>query len=174
MKKVILLFVLPLMCLTLFPDISGAIGFEGFGGNLAFVLPKVGDNTLGFGAVGSLGSILPEMAELKAEVGVEYWGNSQDLFSSSVISLDGTVKYYFPGEGVFPFAGIGLGLIRSSSSYKFFGEDISDSNINLGIDLLGGADFPITPNMKFVAEARYVSTDGHWFQISGGLMLKLY
>jgi len=182
MKKVILLFVLPLMCLTLFPNISGAIGFEGIGGKLDLVLPNVGNNTIGFGAIASLGPIVPQMNALKAEVGAEYWGNSQDVnvfgskisSSSSIISFNGTAKYYFTNVGMQPFAGAGLGLVRSSGSTKsVYGGDFNTSSTDLGIHLLGGVEFPIGTNMKFDAEARYVSANGHWFQISGGIMLKL-
>jgi hypothetical protein len=174
MKKFALLSVLPLLCLMIFPNLVGALGFEGIGGKVSLVLPD-GDNTIGFGAIASLGTIVPSLNALKAEVGAEYWGNSNVFFNSSVISLNGTAKYYFATTGMLPFAGAGLGLVRSSASAKstLYGGNFSSSSTDLNIHFLGGIELPIGANMKFIAEGRYVSVNGHWLQISGGLMVKL-
>jgi len=185
MKKIILLFVLPLMCLTLFPAISGAIEFDGFGGKVAIVFPEdPWDNAIGFGAIGSLGSIFPQMTALKAEVGAEYWGNSYDTFgvksSISSISFNGTAKYHFTNVGISPFAGGGLGLIftRASVSWDIKPEyalvtDTSDTNLDIGFHLVGGVDIPIGPGMKFVVEGKYATDGINTIQLSGGLVVKL-
>jgi len=185
MKKSMLLLVLPLLCLTLFPCVSGAIEFDGFGGKVAIVLPEdPWDNAIGFGVIGSLGSIFPQMTALKAEVGAEYWGNSYGALgfdtSLSSISFNGTAKYHFTNVGMSPFAGGGLGLIftRSSVSWNTKPEyalvtDTSDTHLDLGFHLVGGVDIPIGPGMKFVVEGKYATDGVNTIQLSGGLVVKL-
>jgi hypothetical protein len=121
MKKLVLFLILLSLCLMIYPSISGAIDFEGIGGKLAIVLPDGRNNTIGFGVIGSLGSILPQMMALKAETSAEYWGNSNTFGAStrsfSNISFNGTAKYHFSSGGMSPFAGGGLGLVFSRYSW---------------------------------------------------------
>lgn len=186
MKRFSLLFVFPILCLVLFPSMGNALGFEGFGGRVALVLPEDPiDNTIGFGAIATLGSIIPQMTALKAEVSADYWGKSYDSFGADVtfssITLAGTVKYYFSSGGIMPFAGGGLGLILSRSSIESSGipeygigsYDTSDSDTDIGFHLCGGVDIPMGPGTKITAEGRY-STDGvDVLQIMGAFVIKL-
>jgi len=182
MKRFILISILLTICVVVFPNVGHTIGFEGFGGKLGLVLPDVGDNTIGFGAIGDLGTILPTLNALKAEASAEYWGNSYDYFGGksklSVISVNGTAKYYFTGSGISPFAGAGLGLVLSRASVEFdqpvFGvSDSSDTDTDIGINLVGGVDIPIGIGMKFVAEGKFSTAGGDWFQITGGIVVRL-
>jgi len=186
MKKVILLFVLPLMCLTLFPAISGAFGFEGIGGKAAIVLPDDPlDNTIGLGVIASLGTIVPQMSALKAEASAEYWGNSYDFLGSSTsvsyITFNGTAKYYFTSAGISPFAGGGLALILARASVKWENNlgygigslDTSTSDTDIGFHLVGGVDIPVGPGMKFVIEGKLAMDEPDAIHIAGGLVVKL-
>jgi len=192
MKKSMLLFVLLFLCIMIYPSISGAISFEGAGGKVALVLPgSIWGNTIGFGAIGSLGSILPQMTALKAEVSAEYWGSSYDYLgisdyteSFSSISFNGTAKYYFTtgcmspfsGGGVSPYVGGGLGLVFSRFSWTYntlINLNNSNTNLDLGLHLVGGVDIPVGSNMKFVVEGKIASGGANSIQLAGGLVVKL-
>jgi hypothetical protein len=189
MKKIILFFALPLLCITLFPCFSNALGFEGIGGKVSLVMPEGNaNNNIGLGVIADLGTILPQINALKGEISAEYWGDSYDVgyyeWSWSSISLNGTAKYHFPiGGNISPFAGGGLGLIisRWSSDYKadlgyewgVITGDLSDSDIDIGAHLVGGADIPLGSNLKFVAEAKLSFGGTDTLQLSGGLVFKL-
>jgi opacity protein-like surface antigen len=189
MKKLVLL-VLPVLCLMVFPSISHALGFEGIGGKISLVMPKgSAGNNIGFGVIGDLGTILPQMNQLKAEGSLEYWGDSYDVtywsWSWSAISINATAKYHFPvGGNISPFAGGGLGFVIStwSSDWKGASGDIfgfqtnasdSSSDLGLGIHLVGGVDIPIGTNIKFVAEGKINTGGTDTFMISGGIVVKL-
>jgi opacity protein-like surface antigen len=187
MKKSILL-VLPLLCLIIFPSISHALGFEGIGGKISLVMPRgPAGNNIGFGVIGDLGTILPQMNPLKAEGSLEYWGDSYDVtywsWSWSAISINATAKYHFPvGGNISPFAGGGLGFIISTWSEDWggasgdlfgFKTNVSDSSVDLGAHLVGGVDIPIGTNLKFVTEAKITMGGTDTFMISGGIVVKL-
>ncbi len=182
MKKLFLASFLLAFCLVMFPNISHSIGFEGFGGKIGLVIPDGGDNTVGFGAVGFLGPILPSLTALKAETSLEYWGNSSDFLggstSLSVVSANGTAKYYFTSSGISPFAGGGIGLVfsRASIEYKeaILGMNgYSDTETDIDLNLVGGVDIPVGIGMKFVAEAKLAIGDADWFQMTGGILIML-
>ena len=184
MKKSVL-FVLPLLCLMIFPSISHSLGFEGIGGKLALVLPgDPMDNTIGLGAIASLGTIVPQINALKAEASAEYWGNTYDFIGAetkvSYITFNGTAKYYFSSTGMSPFVGGGLALIlaRSSVSWKtqpIYGNitDSSNSDTDIGFHLVGGVDIPLGPGMKFVVEGKLAMDEPDAIHIAGGIVVKL-
>jgi hypothetical protein len=175
------------LCTMVFINVSSAanIGFNGIGGKVGYVMPDLADNTLGFGLLADLGTIIPN---LSLEGCVDYWGNSYDLFgvktSLSIISIGPTVKYNFPiGSSLIPFAGGGLVLAISRAKMEWeggtglFGEpltgaDTSSSDTNIDVPVVGGISLPIGSGMKFIAEARYL-LDAGTFWISGGIMVKL-
>jgi hypothetical protein len=181
MKKLSLLFAFPFLCLILFPSMSHALGFDGIGAKVAFVLPEDPmDNALGFGVLACLGPLFPQLTALKAEASVDYWGNSYDTFGSEVnftsVGVNGTLKYYFSSGGITPFAGAGIGLIYSRSSFEvsipgFTGASSSDTD--LGLHLCGGVDIPIGPGVKITAEGRYVTGGVDNIQIIGAFVIKL-
>ncbi|HGE72063.1 TPA: hypothetical protein ENX78_14590 [Candidatus Poribacteria bacterium] len=182
MKKLILTSILLVFCAMVFPNIGHSLGFEGFGGKIGLVMPDGGDNTIGFGAVGFLGSILPSLTALKAETSLEYWGNSSDFLGGSsnlsVVSANGTAKYFFTSSGISPFAGAGIGLVFSRASIKYkeqiFGlKDYSDSETDIDLNLVGGVDIPVGVGMKFTAEGKIAVGDADWFQITGGILVML-
>jgi len=189
MKRIVLVFMVVFPCVIIFPGIAGALGLEGIGGRLALVSPEgEADTTFGLGVVGDLGVILPQLPELKGEASAEYWGDSYDAvgweWSWRSITFDGTAKYHFPiGGNIQPFAGGGLGLVisRWKSEWKtksVWGElgiktSNSDTELDLGAHIVGGADIPFGSNMKFTGEIKFQVSDTDTFQIVGAVVFKL-
>jgi len=174
------------LCVAVFINASSAleIGFNGVGGKVGYVMPDLADNTLGFGLLADLGTIIPK---LNIEGCIDYWGNSYELFGAkttlSIINIGPTVKYHFPlGGNLAPFVGGGAVFVISRAKIKweggtFWGEpitgaDTSETDTDIDIPLVGGISLPIGSGMKFIAEARYL-LDAETFWISGGIMVKL-
>ena len=118
MNRAALTLVIILSCIIIFPAISGALDFQGIGGRASAVFPKGdGNTTFGLGAIADLGPIFARWETLKAEISVNYWGNSYNTEGSSwktnmtSVSFNGTAKLYIPlGVSISPFIGGGLGL----------------------------------------------------------------
>jgi hypothetical protein len=200
MRKSILL-VLPLLYLIIFPSISHALGFEGIGVKAIIVLPNTTDdissplynisNGLGVGIIASLGTIVPQIYALKAEVSAEYWlSNSTDFVSVtevSYVSFNSTAKYYFLSTVISPFVGGGLAFILANSSssvsstflnsehgiYGGNNTDSSNSDTNIGFHLVGGINIPLGRNIKFVVEGKLAMNEPDAIHISGGIVFKL-
>jgi hypothetical protein len=170
----------------IFPAISIAIDFQGIGGRVSAVFPK-GDagTTVGLGAIADLGPIVAQLEQPKAEISVNYWGNSyyntaESLYKTNLtsVSFNGTVKLYIPlGVNISPFIGGGLGLDierwtseKDSSAHGSVGS-VSESNTGLITHLVVGVDIPLGPSFKFTPEAEYNMGRTDTFQIVGALVL---
>lgn len=138
------------------------IGFKGIGGKVGLVMPGgFADNTVGFGVLVDLGTIIPS---LKLEACADYWSRSySDIASSNVINIGPTAKYHFPISKFSAFAGGGLVFVVAESGY--YGNKID-------IPVVGGLTIPIGSSMDFITEARYL-INMETFLITGGIMLKL-
>ena len=76
MKKVTLIAALVFSCVLASAAVGNAasIGLRGIGGQIGLAMPDYGgDNTLGFGVVADLGTIMPQ---LRLEGFADYWGDS--------------------------------------------------------------------------------------------------
>ena len=183
MKKITLFVSLIISCVTAFPTVVNAIGLEGVGGKLAIVLPEDPMGTsIGLGVVGDLGTVVPKVPQLKVEPSVEYWGDSYEVLgletSWKSISFNGTAKYHFPiGGKISPYAGGGLALTISRSSWEskwaWVGTSGSDTKLDIGLHLVGGADMPLSPSMKVTAELKYAIDGADTFEIVGASVFKL-
>jgi len=157
------------------------IGFKGVGVRLGLVMPEDPlDNTIGFGGHIDLGTIIPN---LKIEGSIEYWSAGWkeagigDDWSWGDIAFLGTAKYMFPLEGlpVSPYAGGGLGLHHFSYDTWAFNQQTmqfekgSESSNELQFHLLGGVEYPVSPQMAAFGEAKYVVGDLDYFGIYGGI-----
>lgn len=185
MKKLLAISLI-FMCVIVVSAADAAdIGLKGIGGLVGFVMPDYeGNNTLGFGVVADLGTIMPQ---LRLEGSADYWGNSWDLpgveWSWSTITIGGTAKYDFPmGESFTPFVGGGLGFAISSWETNYTGEtwgwtgtpgNFSDSDTDLGIHVVGGIDMPVGSNMKFTAQAKYAMGGADALWLSGAILVQL-
>jgi len=180
MKTIVRIFVLAFFVVSFVVSgvIGADIGFKGVGARLGLVMPEDPlDNTIGFGGHVDLGTIIPN---LKIEGSIEYW--SADLegtsdFSRGDIAFMGTTKYMFPlaGSPISPYAGGGLGLHHFSYDTWDFNpqtmqlEKGSESCNELEFHLLGGAEYPISPQIAAFGEAKYVVGDVDYFGIYGGI-----
>ena len=76
MKRAMLIVSLAFSCMLVFATIGSAanIGLMGIGGQVGLVMPDYGgDNTIGFGVIADLGTIIPV---LRLEGSADYWGDS--------------------------------------------------------------------------------------------------
>jgi len=186
MRKLALLSILPLVCLMLFPSMGSALGLEGIGGKVALIMPDgPADNNIGFGVIAELGTIVPQINQLKLETSADYWGNSYDVtyykWSWSSISLNGTAKYEIPiGGSITPFVGAGLSFVISRWKSEWKGDPItsdiwgalntenSDSDFDIGSHICGGVNIPLGPGLKIIAEGRYAMGGTDTLQLIGG------
>lgn len=153
MRKLLLvnLTVLLFIALAFNGGLAQDLGFKGVGGRVSFVDPEGAGGTIGFGGHVHLGEIIPNLV---LHPSLEYWSKS----SVSVFTLNGDLRYYVPTEGnINFFAGGGVALT--------FG----DPNTELGLDLLGGADFPVSENLVATAKIKYLISDFNVLKITGGV-----
>jgi len=188
MKTIVRIFVLAFFVVSFVVSgvIGADIGFKGVGARLGLVMPEDPlDNTIGFGGHVDLGTIIPN---LKIEGSIEHWsagwkqvglyGSSDDLSYGDIAFL-GTVKYMFPLQGspISPYGGGGLGLHHFScdvvvpylSGTQWLTKKESESCNELEFHFLGGAEYPISPQIAAFGEAKYVVGDVDYFGIYGGI-----
>lgn len=133
------------------------IGFKGVGGRLGFVDAKGIDGTIIFGGHVHLGEIIENLVLIPS---VDYFSKS----SVDFLSINGNVRYYFPTSGnIDLFAGGGLAIVRVSNGA---------SDTELGLNLKGGAEMPLSDNLVGTAELIYV-TKGEQIKIMGGITFLL-
>jgi opacity protein-like surface antigen len=136
------------------------LGFKGVGGRISFVDPEAVSGTIGFGGHVNLGEIIANLALYPS---FEYWNKS----NVSDFSINADVRYYIPtGGNIDFFAGGGLAIQFVSVDLGPFG-DASDTE--LGLDLIGGADFPVSDNLVATAKLKFLVSDLNVLKITGGL-----
>ena len=159
------------------------IGFNAVGPKLGFIMPEDPiESTFGFGVASDLGAITP-VIHLGAFM--EYWRKSYDHVDAESswrdLAIGVSGKYRIPMEGTFkPYAGGGLGFhlhkweSKAKKPVPGHSGEYSDSDMDLGIHLLGGADYSIGPKMKAVGELRYTLADPDYFAIWLGILYALH
>jgi hypothetical protein len=115
----------------------------------------------------------------RVEGSLEYWG--VDYWKD--VSINGTAAYEIPVQGtVKPYLGFGTGAHIQSwhvDHWDHWGNHLesSDSRTFLGLHLLGGADFNISPKTQIITEIKYsLIPDDDGFDaltITGGVAFKL-
>ena len=116
----------------------------------------------------------------RLEGSIEYWG--VEHFKD--VSINGTAAYEIPVSGkVQPYLGFGTGAhIQSWDFHDYWWHDhywvdYSESRTFLGLHLLGGADFDLSPQTKIITEIKYAiipDNDGaSALTITGGVVFKL-
>ena len=146
-----------LLC-TLSPDADAEpIRFYGIGGRLGLVKPDGGDVTIGFGGHADLG---PFLTTLQLYPSVEFWTRNH----YSEFSINGDARYYLPmtGTTVMPFIGGGVCLLYMNLH--------DHSELDFGLDFLGGLDFPVAFGVLFV-EGKFKIDGVDVFKITGGFTL---
>ena len=169
MKRVvpdITILMLVLLVFT-FSDSSAQIGFKGVGGRLGFVTADASQSGIIFGGHVNLGEIIPGLALVPS---VDYWSDDLDF-----LSINGNVRYYFPSGGnIDLFAVGGLGFVRISVPEVStpFGTVGGGSATEIGLNLGGGAEIPLSDNLKGVGMLIF-NTEGSQIKIMGGVTYML-
>ncbi len=183
MKKVLLIAVLTLV-VTGLSFAQTDIGLYGIGGKIGITDPGSGvGSALTFGASADIGSIMDGQIGLQADVA--YWSKSYGMGDHWKISQFGIAvigKYFFAeaSEQLRPFAGGGLGININSVSWEYddwLGGGTtkgSDSSTDIGLHVVGGADYKLSDSMKGFAEFRYMlGGDWNFWAIFGGVIFSL-
>jgi len=169
MKRVGIIAVFMLVLLVFsFSDSSAQIGFKGVGGRLGFVSAS-GVSTIVFGAHVNLGEIIPGLVIVPS---IDYW--SESLLNW--LSINGNVRYYFPtGGNIELFGGGGLAFNRTSVDIPVipgFTTGGSVSSTGISLNLMGGADMPLSDNLVGTAMIMF-NTDASQIKIMGGVTYML-
>jgi hypothetical protein len=142
------------------------IDLFGAGGHLGLVSPEADlDAAFTFGAHAVLGALAPDLILVP---GISYWSSSEtvrlgafrDDLSWSEFTINGDVHYYFPLETAANFyLGGGLAFIFRSFDYATgFGDQArtgSDNDTDIGLNLVGGAEYELTPALIGFAQLRF-------------------
>lgn len=110
---------------------------------------------------------------LEPEVG--YWESGEEEFGTSVEDLNFGVNGLFElgrpgGTGLRPWVGAGIGLHRIEGVVDLDDDDFDESETELGIHLLGGADFGLSEAFALYAALRYdLVSDLNQFKVYGGV-----
>lgn len=152
-----------------FSDSAAQLGFRGVGGGLGFVKPNNIDGTVLFGGQVDLGEIIPGLALVPM---VDFFSKSGfDFFS-----INGNVRYYFPTSSNLDFfATGGLAIVRVSVpeiNVPGFGTAGGGSNTEIGLNLGGGVDIPLTDKLVGTGQIIYV-TEGEQIKIIAGVTVLL-
>ncbi len=160
------------------------IGFKGIGGKLGYVMPEGDiDNTFGLGVVAKLGTITDD---IYLNGFVDFWSKGYDVgyweWSWTNIAIGAMAVYYFPMDGnIKPYAGGGLGFNIGMWKSDYSGpanqswgiEDQSDTEIDLGIHLAGGAEMELSPTLDGFGEVKYTIGEADYFGFFVGVIYKL-
>ncbi|MFQ5603199.1 MAG: hypothetical protein ACE5HS_08015 [bacterium] len=158
MKKAASIFACTLIILAFAFNNSEAqsIGLTGVGGRLGFVDASRTNGTIILGVHAELGEIIENLALVPS---IDYFSKH----SVSYLSFNGNVRYYFPSSSHIDFfGGGGLALLRVDLPAGL------GSDTSLGLNLLGGADFPVSDNLIATAQLIY-NTEGDQIKILGGI-----
>ena len=184
---VVIAIAISLLCSTMLFG-QADIGFKGVGGKLGFIDPGGGiGSTISLGGVADLGTIIPKIA---LEASITYWGKSWDVigadWKTTCITIAAIGKYYFsePDQQLRPFAGAGLGLNYSSFSYDtpvfnqqtgtWGTDEKTDSDADIGLHMVGGANYRLSDSMDGFAEFRWVNGgDWDYWGIYAGVIFNL-
>ncbi|HHM23788.1 MAG TPA: porin family protein [Bacteroidetes bacterium] len=182
MKKLPLsmLIVIALLTMTGLSFAQMNLGLNGVGGKLGYISPEGNiDNSVVLGGWVNLGTITPQL-HLRADV--EFWGKSYSDYSAKVsftqLALGAVVLYYFPMENANfkPYSGVGLDFTRSKTSVEglgFYSGSASSSSTDIGIDLVAGIEYPLSPNLNGRGEFKYHTDGADFWGIFVGVMYSL-
>lgn len=164
-----------LFAILLFAPLTRA-GDVSLGAKLGLADPEDLDTALDLGVL-IRGKLTPAW---RVEGSLEYWGVNH----WKDVSLNGAAAYEIPVSGtVKPYLGFGTGAHIQSWSFHemwwhdYYWVDHSESRTFLGLHLLGGADFDLSPQTKIITELKYaiIPDDAGLdaLTITGGVAIKL-
>ncbi|MGH7542243.1 MAG: outer membrane protein [Gemmatimonadota bacterium] len=141
--------------------VGGQVSFAddadfGIGPRIALEIPRV---LPGLWIVGSFDYFFPDEGLFGSEGDVDYW------------ELNGNLLYEFEipdTPGIIPYAGGGINIAHASFT-TVEPIETDESNTEGGLNILGGAAFPLTGVTPFV-EVRVEIEGGEQFVVTGGIM----
>ena len=146
------------------------------------------ESTFGLGIQADLGTVAKDV-HLSALL--DFWKKSYDEevvvpgftaasgeASFTEIVIGATAKYFFQtASQIEPYAGAGLGFTIGRSkweaTYQGVKHEGSHSDTDLGFHLLGGVEYPLSPTVNGIAEAKYHLDGADYFGIYVGVMYLL-
>ncbi len=144
-----------------------SIGFHGIGGRIGLVKPENIDATLNVAAHANLGEIIENLVIFPS---VDYWGKSVGPLDFSQFAINADGRYYLPASSDLAFfAGGGLSFIFTHRPVSFLGRTNGDTNLDLGLNLFGGLDYPLSDNLLLTGEGRFVVSDMYSFKLTAGV-----
>lgn len=96
---------------------------------------------------------------------------ADEFLGLSTINLDGL--YTFGGDGIRPYVLAGLNIATVSVNFDLFGVSEKVSNTEIGINLGGGAELPLSDKMAAFGELKYALASIDELVISAGLKFNL-
>ncbi len=161
------------------------IGLNAAGGGIGFVSPSGGiGSTISLAGNAELGTFMKDFHIVGfAQFWTKKYGEGKywDWHWTEMV-FGGGVKYYFKLENMafLPYAGGGLALTigrwswnYSGPTYGYMEKSKSDTDINLGAQIFGGAEYPINPKMKAYGEVRYHTDGVDFLGIYAGVLYQL-
>ncbi|MFQ5706230.1 MAG: hypothetical protein ACE5HO_02210 [bacterium] len=138
-------------------SMAQGVGFKGIGVRLGLVEPEGPNNTTVFvGGHADFGEIIPN---LNLYPSLEFSRKN----SFTIVAINTDVRYYLPVVSIVkPFAGGGLAILATSG----------DSDV--GLDLLGGVDFPVALNITAFTKLKFTISDNNIFRLTGGITFNLF
>lgn len=162
-----------------------AFGLRGVGGRLGYVMPEDPiENTIGFGAQADLGTITKD---LYLAALLEIWSRSYKAEAPpygkaewrwTEIVMGASAKYFFKVESEFkPYLGGGLNFTISRSKWEIsllgYKYEDSESETDIGLHVLGGAKYPLSPELTGFAELIYHLNGADYLGIFVGVTYSL-
>jgi opacity protein-like surface antigen len=166
--------------------VASDVGFKGANLRLGYVSPE-GDiaSAIGFGGgvdLGTLGKINSDIENIGWEAVIFYWSKSYDVgfrdWKYSDLAIKVNVKYNFPAQRVNPYVGAGLGIHMFSwewerpPHHEFAYERFERSDTKLGLQLLGGLQYPVSEKVGIFGELEFDLADPNQLMISAGASMK--
>ena len=158
------------------------LALNGVGGKIGLVFPEgpIG-SAVGLGLEAELGTVTPDLA---VKAFLDFWSNGYEdeeiQHRTTQVSMGAVGKYYFePIQELLPYAGAGLALNIGWFSHTgpphFHGhwESGSYSDVDIGIQIVGGAEMPLTPTMDGFGELKYSIDGADYFSIMAGVIFKI-
>lgn len=125
--------------------------------------------------IGAEGRITPENFPVAINPSLDYYFVDVDGYSLFAFDINALYEFGIDNEAFTPYAGGGLGFIRSSyeTDLGFGAGTVSGSNTEIGLNLIGGAEFEMEGFKPFVQAKINVGGDFTLFNLMGGVLFSL-
>lgn len=151
--------------------LAQGLHFNGIGGRIGLVKPEDVGATLNVAAHADMGEIIENLVAFPS---IDYWGKSEGAFDFSQFAVNADVRYFLPSSSdLTPFAGGGIGFIFTHNEVPFQGGIQGDTNLNIGLNLFGGLDYPLSDNLLLTGEGRFVVSEVYSFKLTAGVTFLL-